>query len=209
MSSNLRDQVLLYAGRIAKWAQFSSNNGFGRGFMQGPEEDQSLGEKPQPQPVRLLQNFGFRSMLRQGAGEGVVIAARGGPANAIAVAVDDQQVGPTDLKEGEVCVYNALDSGDVLCRILLDTAGNVTVIPKAGAKVRLGDGEPANLDPVVLVTQLRTEFNAFVNTYNGHSHAAGALTAGATPVTGTTAIPGSQAVGLTAAVGSSNVLGKT
>lgn len=146
MSSNLRDQVLLYAGRIAKWAQFSSNNGFGRGFMQGPEEDQALGEKPQPQPVRILQNFGFRSVLRQGAGEGVVIAPRGGPANAVAVAVDDQQLGPADLKEGESAQYCKaagtriwLDENGV---IHVDAASGQDVIVNGGsAKVgRVGDG---------------------------------------------------------------------
>jgi phage gp45-like len=139
MSTNLRDQVLGWASRIAKWAQFSSNNGFGRGFMQGPEEDPTLGEKPQPQPVRLLQNFGFRSVLRQGSGEGVVIAARGGPANAIAVAVDDQQVGPTDLKEGEVCVYNAKDTGSTKCRIKLDENADVSVNDGTAKVGRVGD----------------------------------------------------------------------
>ena len=123
MSINLRDQVLGWAGRIAKWAQFSSNNGFGRGYMQGPEEDQALGETAQPQPVRLLQNFGFRSVLRQGAGEGVVIAPRGGPANAIAVSVDDQQVGPTNLKEGESCQYCKVNG----TRILLNENGGIQI----------------------------------------------------------------------------------
>lgn len=208
MSINLRDQVLGWAGRIAKWAQFSSNNGFGRGFMQGPEEDQTLGETAQPQPVRLLQNFGFRSVLRQGAGEGVVIAARGGPANAIAVAIDDQQVGPTDLKEGEVCVYNSEDKDDALCRILLDTDGNVTIIPKAGAKVKLGDSADANLDAVALYTQLKSDFDSFVSTFNGHFHTAGSYANGAGGVTGTSGSVNSSASGLSGSVSSSNVVAK-
>ncbi len=136
---NARDQVLMWAGRLVTWALYAGNNGFGRGFVQGPLQSAELGEKAQQRAVRVLQSFGFRSTPLVNGAESVVVASRAGTSNSIAVVVDNQQVGPTDLKEGESCVYNSKDVDGTKCRVHLDENADV-VVNGGSAKVgRVGD----------------------------------------------------------------------
>lgn len=203
MGYRIRDEVISIAARLCKYATIARSTAKGYDFITKPEA--GADEPDNQEQARRLQDFGLRSVPVAGS-ECAVIASRGGSSNRIIVASDNLKFGPLDLKEGEVCIYSKADTGGALCRILLDVDGNVTVIPKAGAKVRLGDGDSANLDPVVLVTQLRTEFNAFVTKYNGHVHTVDGVQVGAGSVV--SMITGNQASGLSMAVGSSNVLAK-
>lgn len=196
-------RILQVAGRLVKYAQLSAlSDKFGFGYVSPPPEDPEQGDEPTQQRVRMMQWFGFRSRPVASGGEAVVVAPRGGTTNAVVVAADHMGYGPTDLAEGEVAVYDR--SGSV---IRLHTNGDVTVIPKAGAKVKLGDFVDANLDLVVLYTKLKTEFDAFVTHYNQHTHvptgvlfdSLGGLCTGSVLATPDQASP------LTSAVGSSNV----
>ena len=93
-----------------------------------------------------------------------------------------------------------LKSGDLIIKI--DKDGNITLIPHAGAKVRLGSGTPAQLDQVALYTQLKSDFDAFVATYNGHVHP------GVTVGLGSTGTTPAAATSMSPSVGSANVVAK-
>ena len=205
MGYRIRDEVISIAARLCKYATIARSTAKGYDFITKPEA--GADEPDNQEQARRLQDFGLRSVPVAGS-ECAVIASRGGSSNRIIVASENLEFGPLDLKEGEVCIYSKADTGSALCRIVLDGDGNVTVIPKDGAKVRLGDSAAANLDPVVLLTEMQTRFNALVDAYNGHSHLAGAYVAGATPVTGSSATPTSTASHLPNSAGSSNVLAK-
>jgi hypothetical protein len=55
-------------------------------------------------------------------------------------------------------------------KVVIDKDGEVTVIPAAGKKVKLGDGTDANLEAVVLQAKLTARFDEFVSFYNNHRH---------------------------------------
>lgn len=119
----LRKQVLLYAGRIAKYATLASTSDrAGYGQVDGPPVDAAEGEQASTQPVRILQWFGFRSRPVKNS-ECLVIAARGGATNAVLAAADSFGHGPTDLKEGEVAIF-CKKSGTL---IKLDENGKITI----------------------------------------------------------------------------------
>lgn len=204
--SSQKWQVLQWAGRLVKYATMSAlSDKFGYGYVSAPAEDASMGDKSTQQRVRFMQWFGFRSAPVVDQGECIVVAPRGGASNAVALAADNLSVGPTDLKEGEVVLY--AKSGQV---IRLHDDGSITVVPKPGAKVKLGDSDDANLDQVVTLVRLQTDFNNLVNKFNSHSHLAGTLSApmGGGAVTGATATNAFTANQLSNAAGSPNVVAK-
>src|SRR5262245_49091155 len=126
-----RDDILQISGRIVKYARYAGNRRtasggwLGAGYVQGPDPDPDLGETMQNQPVRLMQWFGFRSAPPEQGSEAVVCTGRGGASNALVPAVDNLQLGPLDLKDGEAAMYNSV-SGTI---VKLDQDGNVTIIP--------------------------------------------------------------------------------
>lgn len=134
--SQLKAQVLLWAGRIAKYATLNSlTNKFPYAFVDRPREDPELGDKSRPQRVRFLQWFGFRSVPKVVGAECVVVAPRTGAVNALAVAVDNLSYGPIDLKEGESVMYGVGGS-----TIKHDQAGKVTVDAAAAQDVVVNGG---------------------------------------------------------------------
>lgn len=205
---NLRQEILNIAGRIVTYARFSKsrrgegNKWIGAGYVQGPEPDPELGEAQIELPVRLLQWFGFRSAPPTQGTECAVTTSRGGTSNRLCLAADNLTHGPLDLKDGESAVYNA-KSGTI---VKLDVDGNVTIIPGAGAKVKLGDGDDADIDKVALFTALKSQFDTFVSTYNGHTHVYNNPAGPSAPAP--TATPSATSGNLPNSVASSNVYAK-
>lgn len=86
--------------------------------------------------------------------------------------------------------------------VVIDKDGHITIIPAAGAKVKLGSGTDAELDPVVLRSELKTQIGAIVGVINSHKHTGVTVGMG---VTGTT---DTSASNVSDSIGSSNVVAK-
>lgn len=86
--------------------------------------------------------------------------------------------------------------------------GTISAVPVDGKRVKLGSEQDAQLDYVALYTQLKADFDAFVQAYNLHVHPAGTLANGGGPVVGVTAVTLSTANPLSPTVSSSNVVAK-
>ena len=126
----------------------------------------------------------------------------GAATSRIYVAGESNSYGPTDLKDGEVCIYNSKDTQGAACRIKLDTDGNVVVIPLGGAKVKIGDGNDADLDQLVTKADMQQVVNTIVDAFNGHKHT-GVQTGG-----GVSGLPDSTIAANYTIAGSPNVLAK-
>lgn len=174
--SEVKSQVLLWAGRIVKYAALASlSDRFGYGKVAGPQEDPSQGDKSSAQPVRFMQWFGFRSRPVVKGGEAVVVAPRGGPSNAVAVAADNLSVGPTDLKEGEAVVYGK--EGQVLRqaqdgRTTIDAASGKDIVLNGGTHkiARVGDHAKVTIrSTYTVVTMTPPTFALTVSAVSGTS----------------------------------------
>ena len=184
-----------------------------------PTRDDFLKTHPVPPPAqqgrihaRRMWPFGFRSIIPAGV-ECVTVSPMGSQTQKVILGAESNSYGPTDLQTGEVAIYNSVHAQGAVCWIKLDKDGHIIVIPKAGAKVKLGSGTDAELDPIVLYTQLKAQFDSFVSRYNGHVHPVGIPAVPATPhaaATVTSSAPpiGDQASNLTTAVQSANVVAK-
>lgn len=111
---------------------------------------------------------------------------------------------PKGLKEGESCLYCTKEGTTVW----LKEDGSIEIVPGVGVMVKLGSANPADLDQLALYTQLKADFDSFVDTFNMHGHPAGGLSAGMTSVTGTTGGTSLAANKLSSSVASSNVVAK-
>lgn len=128
--SQLKWQVMQWAGRLVKYATLKRlSDKFGFGYVTPPAEDPSEVPPDQVQTllqadqrVRFMQWFGFRSRPVIQGGECIIVAPRGGTTNAVAVAADNLNHGPINLKEGESVQYGIGGS-----TVLHDQAGNVVV----------------------------------------------------------------------------------
>ena len=209
----LRQYVLQLLSRMAKWTTLARNGRAGYVGVTGPARNPALGDKDVEGMARRYQHFGFRSRAPKNS-EVILLALRAGSANQVVIAEESFGHGPKveDLKDGEVAVYD--QAGSVLrmfedgsvtvtakagSSLAMDKNGNVVVIPKAGLKVKLGSGTDAELDAVVLRSELKAQVNAIVTKYNGHFHGA---------MGGDPPVVAQQAAPLTDAIGSSNVVGK-
>lgn len=129
-------QVLQWAGRIVKYATLSGlSSKFGWGSVDCPAIDPEQGDRPSQQRVRIMQMFGFRSAPKVTGAECIVVAPRGGATNAVAVAVDNLGVGPTDLKEGESAMYSSGGS-----TIRQSDAGKITIDSSGAQDVQVNGG---------------------------------------------------------------------
>ena len=155
-------------------------------------------------PVRRMQPYGLRSRPPAGAML-TLVSVNAGRTNVAYLAAEKPGQGPADLEEGEVALYNG--AAQVLT-IRLTKDGDIQIIPAAGRKVKLGSKDDGELDPVVLYSKLKEQFDRFVLKHNQHTHVAGTLVAGMVPVTGATAATPDTMEPLTAAAGSSNVVAK-
>lgn len=152
--------------------------------------------------VRRMWPFGIRSRVPEGV-EAITVGPMGSETQKVMIAAESATYGPGDLDDGETAIYNVVDKtdGSSICRIVLSRAGHQIHIPKNGAKVKLGSGTDADLDPIVLYTALKREFDAFVTKFNVHKH----TSAGAgNPTT----VPDVLASNLTTSVQSDNVVAK-
>lgn len=156
--------------------------------------------------VRRMWPFGIRSRVPEGV-EAITVGPMGSEAQKVMIAAESATYGPGDLDDGETAIYNVVDKtdGSSICRIVLSRAGHQIHIPKSGAKVKLGSGTDADLDPVVLYTALKREFDALVQVVQTHTHPFVAQ-AGVNNLT--TAITTSIPKQLTASVQSDNVVAK-
>lgn len=152
--------------------------------------------------VRRMWPFGIRSRVPTGV-EAVTVGPGGSETQKVMIAAESATYGPDNLNSGETAIYNVVDKSDgsSICRIVLTRDGHQIHIPKNGAKVKLGSGTDAELDPVVLYSGLKREFDAFVRAYMLHKH----TSAAAGNPTSVTDTPASN---LTTAVQSENVLAK-
>lgn len=74
--------------------------------------------------VERFQEYGFSSVPEPGA-EAVLLAMGGMRQHSLAIAVDDRRHRPTDLAEGEVCLYTRLDEAGNLHRVILTEDRNI------------------------------------------------------------------------------------
>jgi phage gp45-like len=95
-------------------------------------------EQPYDFSVRRLFPFGLRARPPSKAGVlGVRIGKGGRSGDGVVVGAESTRFGPSDLKEGEVALYNKV-SGTV---VKLDENGGATMTDAAGASVKLdGNG---------------------------------------------------------------------
>ena len=204
--SQQRRKNLEWSGRLIHWSLVTTpSDQQDLTYINSFVADEDGGEQQTNEPVRHLQTFGFRSRPPVNS-EIVSVSVAGSGSQKVAIASDNMGLGPSDLKEGESVVYS--QSGST---VLLDKDGNVTIIPKSGAKVRLGSGTPAELDAVALYTQLQSDFDAFVAKYNGHVHVVTGtanLMTGAVAGTAAAPVAANQAAPLSTSVASSNVQAK-
>lgn len=200
MNADLMRQVRQLFARVAGWAQTSRSTSLGKN-----DECDGRGSQKGGVPVRRVWPFGLRSVPPDGS-EGIVLTINGGRrsgGSCVLIAAENLKYGPDKLSGGETALYSQYDAV-----ILLDKDGNITLVPKAGAKVKLGSGDNPDLDPVVLYSRLKTQYDGLVETFNMHGHPAGGLVAGMTPVTGVTGGTTLSANKLTSDAGSSNVVAK-
>jgi len=178
------------------------------GYDQADFRDGALG-------VRRMQPYGLRSRPPAGALL-TLVSINAGRTNVAYLAAEKPGQGPADLEEGEVALYNG--SAQVLT-IRLTKDGDIQIIPAAGRKVKLGSKDDGELDPVVLYSKLKEQFDRFVLKHNQHTHpmpgnivvtttigAFGVPTAGV--ITGATSATPDTMDPLTSAAGSSNVVAK-
>ena len=169
------------------------------GYDQANFRDGALG-------VRRMQPYGLRSRPPAGAmlTRGSINAGR---TNVAYLAAEKPGQGPSDLEEGEVALYNG--SAQVLT-IRLTKDGDIQIIPAAGRKVKLGSKDDGELDPVVLYSKLKEQFDRFVLKHNQHTHIGGGvlLDSLGLPCTGSVLATPDTMDPLTSAAGSSNVVAK-
>lgn len=189
--SALRDQVKMWAGQLIKTAKLSSwGQKWGTVNIAGAAVDTSLGQKASPQSVVFYQWQGFRVKPKLQGTQAVVLAPRGGSANAVAVACDDLTTGPQPADELEPVIYDAAGStitfdksGSVEIKTasgataLLDSDGNIWLIPKTGKQVNAGTGVTAQLDKLVTHSELQTALDLVA----GHVHPVSGASTGASP----------------------------
>lgn len=189
--SALRDQVKMWAGQLIKTAKLSSwGQKWGTVNIAGAAVDTSLGQKASPQSVVFYQWQGFRVKPKLQGTQAVVLAPRSGSANAVAVACDDLTTGPQPADELEPVIYDAAGStitfdksGSVEINTasgataLLDSDGNIWLIPKTGKRVNAGTGITAQLDKLVTHSELQTALDLVA----GHVHPVSGASTGASP----------------------------
>jgi hypothetical protein len=178
--SALRDQVKMWAGQFIKTAKLSSwGQKWGTVNIAGAAVDTSLGQKASPQSVVFYQWQGFRVKPKLQGTQAVVLAPRGGSANAVAVACDDLTTGPQPADELEPVIYDAAGStitfdksGSVEIKTasgataLLDSDGNIWLVPKAGKNVKAGSFVNVELDQIATKADVQAAFNDVIT----HTH---------------------------------------
>lgn len=144
--SELRQYILLIAGRLVKWSTVSSlTQNFGGVNATMPPADPSLGEQSTTQTCRNMIGFGFRSAPVTGS-ECIVTAPRGGAVNATVVASDHLGYGPTDLAEGDAVVYSKAHHEGEDCYIKAAANGKITIRSKGGAVIVLDENGQITID---------------------------------------------------------------
>jgi phage gp45-like len=191
MIANLRAQVLQWAGRMVKMATLSSfSSKWGLGFVATCHPDETLGQQTAQQPVRFYQWQGFRVRPKIEGTQAVVLAPRAGSSGAVVVACDDLTTGPQPTDELEPVIYDGAGStitfdksGSVEintasgAKALLDSDGNIWMIPKTGKRVNAGTGITAQLDKLVTHSELQTALDLVA----GHVHPVSGASTGASP----------------------------
>jgi hypothetical protein len=146
--------------------------------------------------VVFYQWQGFRVKPELQGTQAVVLAPRSGSANAVAVACDDLTTGPQPADELEPVIYDAAGStitfdksGSVEintasgAKALLDSDGNIWLIPKAGRSVKAGSGVNAELDQIATKADVQSAMDAILS----HKHP---FVMGAVEVSAELAVPG-------------------
>ncbi len=125
------------------------------------------GEPSYQRAVRRYQHFGFRSRPPAGVD---VIRVMTNRSEGATVAEESSRFGPSDLADGETCIYNSVTG----LKITLKTNGDMHIQVPSGQKVMIDDGSGAS----ALIKK---------SDFDGHTHGPGSYTAGTTAVTGTSA----------------------
>jgi phage baseplate assembly protein V len=120
--------------------------------------------------VERFGEFGFASHPLVGS-EAILLSPSGTRALAVVVAVDDRRYRPTDLAEGECCLY---------------TTSGTRVKCKADGKIELGTSPTSY---VALATLVNQRFEAIEQWLLAHAHA------GVTPGSGTSGVAPGAPVG--------------
>jgi len=115
--------------------------------------------------MEYVQNYGFTCYPKVGSAETVNLFVNGSRDNGVTIIVNDREYRPTDLAEGEVCVYDHNGS-----RITLKT--DKSIIIKSGKEVHVTAG--GTLEFAVLASKLKTEIDGLIDALNGHVHTSAA-----------------------------------
>jgi phage baseplate assembly protein V len=120
--------------------------------------------------IERVQEYGFTSYPLAGC-EGVAVFTGGNRDNGVVIATDDRRYRPSDLAEGDTCLYNAYGT-----RVILKNAdGSVEVITDSELKVNaplvnilsdeinLGNG---TLEKLIKGETFQTYFNTHTHTGN-------------------------------------------
>lgn len=181
----IRENVRQYLVRLVRLTTLAGSSADGRseqavGYERGP------GDPAYGFGMRRMQHYGYASWVPRAA-EIIALAINGGKNNRAYVASDLPGAAPVLAAEGDVVVYNSRATGGTTT-IYFDHAGNITITPAPGAKIRLGGADAA--DPVVTKSTL----DAVVNIFNEHVHGVSHATAGPYSCSGSTDAPSSGMV---------------
>ncbi len=146
--------------------------------------------------VELLEPYGFTSAPPAGA-EGVALSVGGDGGHHVVLALGNRSLRLKGLKSGEVAVYAEFGQS-----ILLNAAGDIILVPKAGRDVLLGDAGATK--KVALADDVDDRLAALQTAFDAHMHA----TAAPGPPVVPTPVPGVIPVGPLAPTGADNVKGK-
>lgn len=133
--SHQRRRSLEWSGGLIHWSFVTSlSDQQDLTYINSFVADEDAGEQQTNEPVRHLQTFGFRSRPPVNS-EIISVSVAGSGSQKVAIASDNMELGPSDIKEGESVVYSKGGS-----TILLDKDGNIIIKAASGKDVTVNGG---------------------------------------------------------------------
>lgn len=91
--------------------------------------------------IERFQEYGLETYPIPGAtSEAVLLSLDGSRDNCFVVVIQDKEYRPTDLSEGDVCLYGKKDVDNQKHRVHLKANGNVEILVDSGYTISIGNG---------------------------------------------------------------------
>jgi phage gp45-like len=136
LREEMKEYVRQQTRNVVQFTRMTKNTPSGKGDQVHGHRVEGADASDYDYPVRRMQHFGLRSLPPAGVW---VVRVGGVGGNAVIVAEESDRFGPTNLNDGEVCIYNKVNG----CTILLDQNGAITINAANGQTVNVnGNGHP-------------------------------------------------------------------